>query len=267
MRRPVVLVTGASSGIGAAAAGLLSASGHTVFGASRRGSAPPGVHPLCIDVEDEASVRAGVEQVTSAQGRLDVVVNAAGWGLAGAVETTPIEEAMAQLETNLWGVVRVTRAALPALRAGGDGLVVNVSSLGGVFAVPFQAYYSASKFALEGWSEGLAYEVAPFGVGVTLVEPGNIRSGFTAGRRHASGAEDPPYGDAYRRALDQMERDELAAVGPEAVAKVIARVVAARRPPRRVTAGSASERRSVLLRRLLPTRVFEHLAAKAMLGE
>ena len=266
-RRPVVLVTGASSGIGAAVAELLAASGHTVVGASRRGTAPPGVAALRMDVEDDASVQSGVADVLAEHDRLDVVVNAAGFGLAGPVETTPLEEARAQLETNLWGAVRVTRAALPALRASGNGLVVNVSSLAGVFAIPFQAYYSASKFALEGWSEALAYEVQPVGVHVTLVEPGNIRTGFTAGRREATGADDRVYGEAYRHALEIMVRDELAAVGPEVVAQVIAKVVRAQSPPRRVTAGSANERSIVLLRRLLPTRVFERLAARAMLGK
>ncbi len=185
--RPVVLVTGASSGIGAAAAALLAARGHTVVGVSRRAEAPVGVEAATIDIDDDESVRAGVAEVLARHGRIDVVVNAAGYGLAGPVETTDLSVARAQMETNFWGTVRVTREALPALRASGDGLVVNVSSLAGVFALPFQAYYSASKFALEGWSESLAYEVAPHGVQVTLVEPGNINSGFTDGRVEAPG--------------------------------------------------------------------------------
>ncbi len=261
----MVLLTGASSGIGAAAAAALAALGHQVTGASRRGSAPPGVRGLALDVTDDDAVREAVAEVLERHGRLDVVVNAAGYGLGGAVETTSLDEAKAQMETNFWGAVRVTRAALPALRAGGEGLVVNVSSLAGVFALPFQGYYSASKFALEGWSEALAYEVAPFGVGVTLVQPGNVRSGFTGGRRDASGAGDAPYRDARRRALDTMIRDELGGVGPEVVAKTIAAVVAARRPPRRVTSGSAAERSTVLLRRALPARTFEWLGRRLML--
>jgi NAD(P)-dependent dehydrogenase (short-subunit alcohol dehydrogenase family) len=267
LRRPVVLVTGASSGIGAAAAALLARSGRTVFGASRRANAPPGVVPVRLDVADPAAARAAVEQVLAAHGRLDVVVNAAGWGLAGAVETTPVAEAMAQMETNLWGTVRVTLAALPALRASGDGLIVNVSSLGGVVALPFQAYYSASKYALEGWSEALAYEVAPFGVGVTLVEPGNVRTGFTAGRVSASGSDEPPYGEAFRRAVGAMERDELAGAGPEVVARVIGRAVGAERPPRRVTVGTRFERFMTVLHRILPVRIFERLARDALLGK
>lgn len=266
-RRPVVLITGASSGIGAAAAELLAAAGHTVVGTSRRGTAPPGVQALRMDVEDDESVRSGVAAVLAEHGRLDVVVNAAGYGLAGPVETTSLQEARAQMETNLWGTVRVTRAALPALRSAPNGLVVNVSSLAGVFAIPFQAYYSASKFALEGWSEALAYEVAPLGVHVTLVQPGNISSGFTDGRREAAAADQAPYGAAYRRALKIMVRDELRAVGPDAVATVIAKAVRAERPPLRATAGSAAERSTVLLRRFMPTRAFTWLGTRLMLGK
>ncbi len=265
--RPVVLVTGASSGIGAAAAALLAARGHTVVGVSRRGAAPVGVEAATIDIDDDESVQAGVAEVLARHGRIDVVINAAGYGLAGPVETTDLSVARAQMETNFWGTVRVTREALPALRASGDGLVVNVSSLAGVFALPFQAYYSASKFALEGWSESLAYEVAPHGVQVTLVEPGNINSGFTDGRVETPGPEGGLYGDAYRRAIEIMARDERKAVGPEVVAETIARVVGAARPPRRLTSGSTGERSTVLLRRFLPTRAFEWLGRKLMLGE
>lgn len=267
MRRPVVLVTGASSGIGAAAARLLAERGHTVVGASRRGEAPDGVRAARVDVDDDASVRAAVAAILADHGRLDAVVNAAGFGLSGPVETTPLDEARAQLETNFWGTVRVTREALPALRAGGGGAIVNVSSLAGVFALPFQAYYTASKFALEGWSEALAYEVAPFGVDVTLVEPGNISSGFADGRREANGSDREPYAGAYRRAIGIMVRDERDAVGSEVVARTIAAALARSRPPRRVTSGSTGERATVLLRRFLPTRVFELIGRKLMLGD
>jgi len=265
-QRPVALITGASSGIGAATARLLVERGHTVVGVSRRGEAPAGVLGARMDVDDDASVRAAVAAVTSEHGCLDVVVNAAGFGLSGPVENTSLDDARSQFETNFWGTVRVTREALPALRASANGLIVNVSSLAGVFAIPFQAYYTASKFALEGWSEALAYEVAPFGVHVTLVEPGNINSGFTDGRREAGGADREPYGEAYGRAIEIMVRDERDAVGSEVVARTILGVVAARRPPRRVTSGSRGERSTVLLRRLLPARAFEWIGRKVMLG-
>ncbi len=265
-RRRVVVVTGASSGIGAATAVLLAARGHTVAGVSRRGDSPPGVDGARIDVDDDESVRAGIAAIIAEHGRLDVVVNAAGYGLSGPVETTPLGDARDQFETNFWGTVRVTREALPALRAAGRGLIVNVSSLAGVFALPFQAYYTASKFALEGWSESLAYEVAPFGVDVTLVEPGNISSGFSDGRRESGGSGAGSYDEAYRRAIDIMVSDERDAVGPEVVAETIGAVVTARRPPRRVTSGSRGERSTVLLRRVLPARLFELIGRRLMLG-
>ena len=137
-----------------------------------------------MDVDDDDSVRAGVTGML-ADGPIDALVASAGWGLAGAVEQCTISEAKAQLETNFWGCVRVLQQVLPAMRAHGGGRIVLMSSIGGVIGIPFQAFYSASKFALEGLGEALAYEVAPLGVHVTLVEPGNVKTDFTASRRMA----------------------------------------------------------------------------------
>jgi short-subunit dehydrogenase len=114
------------------------------------------------------------------------VLACAGWGLAGAAEQSSIEDAMAQFNTNFWGAVRVVNAALPGLRERGGGHVVLMSSIGGILGIPYQAFYSASKFALEGYAESLAYEVAPFNIHVTLVEPGNFKTDFTAARRKSS---------------------------------------------------------------------------------
>jgi NAD(P)-dependent dehydrogenase (short-subunit alcohol dehydrogenase family) len=218
-----------------------------------------------MDVTDDDAVAAGLERVLGEHGRLDALVAGAGYGLSGPVETTPLDAARAQLETNFWGTVRVTRAALPALRAGPHGLVVVLSSLAGIFGIPFQAYYTASKFALEGWAEALAYEVEPLGVHVTLVEPGNIRTGFTDARRDAGEDAGSPYAAAHRGAVGIMVRDEREAAGPDVVARVIARAATAERPPRRATAGSLDERYAVLMRRLLPARAFERLGRRAML--
>lgn len=218
-----------------------------------------------MDVDDDDSVRAGVAGVLAAGGRIDALVAAAGWGLAGAVEHCPIEEAKAQLETNFWGCVRVVQRVLPAMRAQGGGRIVLMSSVGGVIGIPFQAFYSASKFALEGFGEALAYEVAPFGVHVTLVEPGNVRTDFTASRRMAQAASDPVYDAALTKAVGVMENDEANGVPAADVAAVVRRVLESRRPPRRVSAGKASERVGLLAKRLLPYRAFE-AAAKGSLG-
>jgi NAD(P)-dependent dehydrogenase (short-subunit alcohol dehydrogenase family) len=280
----VVLVTGASAGIGQACADRLHVAGWTVVGASRRGAAAgrttPGApaggkapgpasggwHGLVMDVDDDNSVRDGVGGMIAEHGHIDAVVAAAGWGVAGPVELTSVGEAKAQLETNFWGCVRVVHATLPVMRAHGGGRIVLISSIGGLLGVPFQAFYSASKFALEGYGEALAYEVAPFGIDVTLVEPGNIKTDFTANRRMAAAAEgDNAYSAALAKAVGLMERDERNGAPAAEVAAAVQRILAARRPPRRISVGKTSERVGILAKRVLPFRIFE-AAAKSSLG-
>jgi short-subunit dehydrogenase len=219
-----------------------------------------------MDVDDDASVRDGVAGILAAGRRIDALVAAAGWGLAGAVERCTIGEAKAQLETNFWGCVRVAQQVLPAMRKQGSGRIVLISSIGGVLGIPFQAFYSASKFALEGFGEALAYEVAPFGIHVTLVQPGNVSTDFTASRKMAaSGQSDPVYGAAVSKAVGLMERDEADGVPAGDVAAAVRRVLSASRPPRRVSVGKAGERAGLTAKRLLPFRMFE-AAAKSSLG-
>lgn len=262
----VVLITGASAGIGAACADHLHAAGWVVVGASRRGTSSGRWEGLVMDVDNDDSVRAGVAEVLERHGRIDAVVASAGWGVAGAVEDTSVDEAKAQMETNFWGATRVVQRVLPAMRAQGGGNIVLVSSIGGVLAIPFQAFYSASKYALEGLGEALAYEVAPFGIEVTLVEPGNVRTDFTANRKMAvASADDAVYKSALDTAVGVMERDEANGVPPSDVAVVVGKVLAARHAPRRVSVGKAGERVGILAKRLLPHRVFE-AAAKSSLG-
>jgi len=262
----VVLITGASAGIGQVAADQLHGGGWTVIGASRRGTATAGWTPLVMDVDDDDSVRTGVQQVIEQNARLDAVVLCAGWGLAGAVEQTPIAQAKEQFETNFWGSVRVVQAALPFMRSQGGGRVVLVSSIGGIVGIPFQAFYSASKFAMEGYGEALAYEVAPFGIEVTLIEPGNVRTDFTGSRRNV----EPPVGDdsyaaMVAKAVGLMERDEANGVPADDVAAVIAAVLNSAHPRRRTSVGKMGERVGIMAKRLIPYRVFER-AAKSSLG-
>ena len=264
----VVLISGASAGIGRATADRLHDRGWTVVGASRRGTASGGGgwSPMVMDVDDDDSVRSGMEKVLAEHGRLDAVVACAGWGLAGAAEQTPIELAKRQLETNFWGAVRVVQAALPVMRHQGGGRVVLVSSIGGIVALPFQAFYSASKFALEGYGEALAYEVAPFGIEVTLVEPGNVRTEFTQNRLDVAPPDgEDAYADMVAKSVGLMARDEQNGVPPGDVAVAVARALDSRRPRRRVSVGKPDERVGIIAKRLLPSRIFER-AAKGSLG-
>ncbi len=261
----VVLITGASAGIGRATADRLQRAGWAVVGASRRGTSSRGWAPMTMDVDRDDSVADGVAAVLGDHGRLDAVVACAGWGLAGPVEQTPIAEAKEQIETNFWGVVRLVQAALPAMRARGTGRLVLISSIVGAIGVPFQAFYSASKFAMEGYAEALAYEVAPFGIDVTLVQPGNVRTEFTASRKDVQPPADDPYAAVVTKAIGKMERDEGKGVAPEEVAAVIQRVLESARPPRRASVGKFDERIGLIAKRLMPYRLFER-AAKGSLG-
>jgi NAD(P)-dependent dehydrogenase (short-subunit alcohol dehydrogenase family) len=263
----VALISGASAGIGQACADRLADHGWKVFGASRRGSSPPTWTPIVMDVDSDESVAAGFGTVLDQGGNVDALVACAGWGLSGAVEQTSLADARAQFETNFWGMVRVVQRALPVMRRQGHGRIVLISSIGGIVCLPFQAFYSASKFAMEGFGEALGYEVEPFDIQVTLVEPGNVKTEFTAKRRRVSAAsgDDDPYRPAVDKALGVMIEDEANGVPPDRVAVVVQRVLETRRPPRRVSVGKVDERIGILAKRLLPHRVFER-AAKGSLG-
>jgi NAD(P)-dependent dehydrogenase (short-subunit alcohol dehydrogenase family) len=250
-----VLVTGASSGLGAATATHLAGLGYRVYAASRRGTVDQAsaAVPLKMDVDDDVSVSGAVDAVWRSEGRIDVVVNCAGYGIAGAVEDTPMAMAQAQFNTNLFGVLRVCQCVLPLMRRKRAGVIVNVTSIAGELSLPFQGLYSASKFAVEGLSEALRVEVRPFGIDVVLVQPGDFRTGFTAARRVA-GAGDSPYAERAQRALAIAAGDERAGAGPLDVARVIERIVVSRRPKLRYVVGPSAQEWLMRLRHVLPAR-------------
>jgi NAD(P)-dependent dehydrogenase (short-subunit alcohol dehydrogenase family) len=263
----VALVTGASSGIGQAIAAELAAQGWRVFGASRSGAriADAGVEMIALDVDDDASVERGVASVLARAGRLDALVNNAGWAIMGAVEDTAIAEAKAQMETNFFGVLRLCRAALPAMRRQGGGAIVNISSLSGLFGTPFSGLYSASKFAVEGMSEALRFETKRLGIRVVLIEPGDHASALAARRRIVAAAStNPAYRDAFQRFKAAQEKDEAKAPPPERVARLVAKVLAMSSPAPRYTVGLASQRIVAPLKRFLPGRWFEWVVGKAL---
>ncbi len=260
----MVLVTGASSGLGRATATHLHARGYRVYGTSRRG--PDGAdvpYPLiALDVTDEASAQAAVERVLRDAGRLDVLVNNAGNGIAGAVEDTPLADAQAQMDANFFGALRMIRAVLPPMRAQSGGTIVNVSSMAGLVGVPYQGMYSASKYALEGLSEALRVEVAPFGVRVVLVEPGDFRTGFTGSRRWVPGGQASVYGEPASRAVAVMAADEQNGADPARVGRLIARIIEHPRPRVRYLVGKPAQVWLMRVLRLLPRGLGLRLLAR-----
>jgi NAD(P)-dependent dehydrogenase (short-subunit alcohol dehydrogenase family) len=265
----VVLITGASSGIGKACAIHLSGKGYRVYGTSRSVRALPGTpshetgrsaafEMIPMDVNSEESVERAVEFIVKREKRLDVLVNCAGYGLAGAAEDTGAEEAHDQVETNFFGVFRLCRNVLPIMRRQRGGYIVNISSIGGLIGIPFQSLYSASKFALEGFTEALRTEVHQFGIRVVLIEPGDFRTGFTAHRSKAVASEENPvYKELFAKALGVMEADEMNGPTPEKIGPLLERIITTRSPKPRYRIGPASERLAVELKKVMPARLFE----------
>ena len=261
----VVLITGASSGIGKSCAEYLAGRGMTVYGASRslQNSDMGAYHTLRMDVTDDASVRHGVQQILERHGRIDVVINCAGYGIAGAVEETDPQEAIAQFNTNFFGVHRICRAVLPMMRQSRSGVIINVSSLAGLLAVPFQAFYSASKFAMEGMTEALRMEVRPFGIRVALIEPGDFKSEFPANRVNtADSLKSGVYRELLERCVGVMREEEKNGKVPVPVARLAERIINDPSPRLRYTVGPFGERLGPKLKSILPHRIYEYLFMK-----
>lgn len=250
-----ILVTGASSGIGAAIAARLARDGHRVTGTwrnpGREGAS--GVKMMVLDVTSDASVSACVGEFLKQAGGIDVLINNAGYLQSGAIEEVTLEQARAQFETNYFGVLRMVRAVLPAMRAQKRGLIAATSSLAGIVPLPFWGQYNASKFALEGLMETLRQEMKPFGLHVAMVEPGAIRTPFYASADAEALSAYSPWRERFFKAMKAFEQK---APGPEVVAEVLSRIVRSDRPAlrNRVTTEATL---FPLMRWLLPARLFE----------
>ena len=223
MSRPVALVTGGTSGIGLETARALRSAGCRVYTFSRRAAEAGDETHFSVDVTDEAAVQAAVDTLCGQAGRIDIVVNCAGFGISGAVEFTELSEARRQMDVNFFGMVNVNKAVIPHMRAAGGGRIVNISSVAAPVAIPFQTYYSASKSAINAYSCALANEVKPCGVSVCAVMPGDIRTGFTDARKK-SAAGDDAYGGRIAKSVEKMERDERGGMPPARVGAYIAKL-------------------------------------------
>lgn len=259
----IVLITGSSSGIGAACARYFTSQGVKVYGASRSSQETyQNFVPVVMDVTDDDSVRQAVDTIVRLEGHIDVVINNAGIAYAGAVEDMSIEEAKHQFDVNFFGCFRVCKAVLPFMRERGAGTILTISSIGGLIGLPFQAFYSASKFALEGLMEGLSLEVRSKGISVILIEPGDIRTRITQNRIIGKDAvERSEYRSALNAYLEKIRRIETEAREPEVIARLAYNVLRHSSPRLRYHAGTFMENIAVWLRKILPSRIFERIMA------
>jgi NAD(P)-dependent dehydrogenase (short-subunit alcohol dehydrogenase family) len=268
MMEKVALVTGASSGIGEATARKLASLGYTVYAAARRvdrmaALADEGIRPVSLDVTDDASMSSVVDAIIGETGRIDVLVNNAGYGSYGALEDVPLSEARRQIEVNVFGLARMTQLVLPHMRKQGSGYVVNVSSMGGKIYEPLGSWYHAAKFAVEGLSDSLRLELRPFGIAVVIIEPGAIKTewGAIAADSVLSMSGSGVYAGQARavaRVFGQSVNNPKLASDPSVIADVIAKAVTSARPKTRYVAGRGA-RQLLLARRLLTDRGFDRM--------
>lgn len=271
MAEKVAFVTGASSGIGQTTALELKSLGFTLYGGARRvdrmeSLRAHGVRTLSLDVTDDSSVSEAVSTIERDAGRLDVLVNNAGYGSYGAVEDVPLEEGRRQFDVNVFGVIRLTQLVIPLMRRQGTGRIINVTSVGGKIYTPFGAWYHGTKFALEGMSDVLRIELKQFGIDVVVIEPGAVKTewGDIAGERLIETSGVGVYASDARRLSETMMRGPSVerASDPSVVAKTIAAAVTARRPKTRYAAGHLAQP-ILTLRRLLSDRAFDRLIARS----
>jgi NAD(P)-dependent dehydrogenase (short-subunit alcohol dehydrogenase family) len=271
----VALVTGGSSGIGECTVRELLDAGFTVYTAARRvdrmqALAAAGAHVFAMDVTDDASMVAGVSRIIEEQGRIDVLVNNAGYGSYGAVEDVPIDEARRQFDVNVFGLARLTQLVTPHMRAQASvgstsGRIINISSIGGKFYEPFGAWYHATKFAVEGFSDSLRMELKPFGIGVVLIEPGPIITEWNEIARdslleHSGSGAYAKYARRAHKVLTEFDKPGRASK-PEAVARKIRRAATTRRPAPRYPVGRGA-RMITSSRDHLPDRVFDQMISR-----
>jgi NAD(P)-dependent dehydrogenase (short-subunit alcohol dehydrogenase family) len=265
----VALVTGGSSGIGERTAIRLEEAGFTTYAVARRvdrmeGLAQAGITTFAMDVTDDDSMTTGVRRILDEHGRFDVLVNNAGYGSYGAVENVPIDEARRQFEVNVFGLARLIQLVTPTMREQRSGRIINISSVGGKYYEPLGAWYHATKFAVEGFSDSLRLELAPYGVRVVIVEPGPIRTEWNElARAHLVSSS---AGTAYERQAEgvraRMESgDGPMMSGPDVVARKIARAATVRRPRSRYPVGRGAGS-MVAARRVLPDRAMDAVISR-----
>ena len=273
MEKKVILITGASSGIGKATALQLIKEGHTVYGAARRVEQmkdleEAGGYAIKMDVLEEDQMKSGVDQIIEKEGRIDVLVNNAGYAIYGSIEDITIDEARRQFEVNIFGLARLTQLVLPHMRDKKSGTIINISSVGGKIFTPLGAWYHATKHALEGWSDCLRMEVEQFGIDVVIIEPGAIKTEFmdVMNQPMLDRSANGPY-EALAKALDKAGKEAYTKKGrhsgPEVIARTISQSIAARKPKTRYVSGAMAGL-LLFMRKWLSDRGFQKMLMSQM---
>jgi len=259
LMKKVILITGISSGFGKQTAELLASRGHTVYGTVRRDvEISSSITGLKLDLTNVDSIRQAVQTILQKEGRIDVLINNAGMHTGGPIETSPIENIKLQMDTNFLGMVNLTREVLPVMRKQGGGTIINFSSIGGLMGLPLQAFYSAGKFAIEGFSEALRMEVKQFNIKIVLINPGDFHTNNSANRRNFLAPTDmnDPYHEQYLKTLAIIEKDEANGWEPIVLAKKLVRIAECKNPHQRYIIASFEQKLAVALKYILPGKLF-----------
>lgn len=264
MSKKVILITGTSSGFGKVCAEYLSQKGCKIYGTARKPNQETKLYEIIqMDVNDDTSVKQGINHIMDKEGRLDVIVNNAGIGIAGSVEDTSIEEIKYQFETNFFGVLRVCREVLPIMRKQQSGYIINIGSITGLIGVPFQGAYSASKSALHVLTEVLRMEVKPFGIHVVIIEPGDFNTGFTNSRIKTKKSQiNPIYSKRFKKSMHIIEKDEIKGSDLRKVAVLLEYIINHSSPCLHYMVGPVLQRFAVHLRKFIPSKLFERIIMK-----
>lgn len=259
--KKVILITGISSGFGEKTAELLARNGHVVYGTVRKKTeSKPNIHVLLMDLLNPDSVANAVQTVINNEGRIDVLINNAGMHTGGSIETLALEYVKMQMDTNFMGLVHLSRNVLPIMRKQGGGTIINFGSIGGLMGLPFQGYYSASKFAIEGFSEALRMEVKQFKINVVVINPGDFHTNNSANRRgFIVRSNVDPYQSQFEKTLSIIENDEEKGWIPEILAKKIVKIVESRNPKQRYIIASMEQKLAVILKYILPGKIFSKI--------
>ena len=254
----VIIVTGASRGIGRATAAFFHKKGYVVYALSRTGCDLEGVKSVLCDVTDGERLKTAIDGIFEAEQRIDVLVNNAGGGISGAVEKTKSADARRLFELNFFSLFEAVKYTVPHMRRGKSGKIINIGSAAGALHIPFQTFYSASKAAVEAFSNCLRGELAPFNIKVTTIMPGDTRTGFTDAREKDFNQDDPDYGARISRSITLMEKDERSGMSPNRVVQKIYKAVRSKNPKPSYTVGF-SYNVFVVLNKLLPKRMVQFI--------